>query len=153
MDARPEPSISDQRASSLFSWRPLRHQELDHELIWLSTSAGTVLMGFTWLGLGRPLPPCVFHALTGIPCPTCGCTRATLKLLQGDIPSAVALNPLYILGVVAVVLFNLYAAVVLAGRLPRLRLGNLPRGVGSVFRWGAIAAVLCNWAWLIYSGV
>lgn len=111
------------------------------------------MLGLVWLKTGRPLPPCTFHAVTGWPCPTCGTTRATLKLLQGDLLSAFALNPLYFLGLVALVIFNVYAVVVLTARLPRLRLGTLPPGSGQLLRWGAIALILVNWAWLIYWGV
>lgn len=152
MAARTESPHSDQRAA-LFCWRRLRKEELDHELIWSCTSAGTVLLGFVWLKTGRPLPPCAFHAVTGWPCPTCGTTRATLKLLQGELAAAFALNPLYFMGLAAVAAFNVYAVVVLAGGLPRLRLGALPPGKGQLLRWGAIALILANWAWLVYWGV
>jgi hypothetical protein len=37
---------------------------------------------------------CVFRAVTGVPCPTCGATRATLALASGDLPLAFRFNPL-----------------------------------------------------------
>lgn len=36
---------------------------------------------------------CPFEALTGVPCPGCGMTRAMLKLVAGDIGGAAAHNP------------------------------------------------------------
>lgn len=36
---------------------------------------------------------CPFEALTGIPCPGCGMTRAILNLVAGDIGGAAAYNP------------------------------------------------------------
>jgi len=36
---------------------------------------------------------CPFEAVTGIPCPGCGMTRAMLSLIAGDIGSASASNP------------------------------------------------------------
>lgn len=152
MAARPESPHSDPRAA-FFCWRKLRKEELDHELIWSCTSIGAALFGLVWLKSGRPLPQCTFHAVTGWPCPTCGTTRATLKLLQGDLAAAFALNPLYFMGLAALAAFNLYAVIVLAGRLPRLRVGALPPGTGQLLRWGALALLFANWAWLIYWGV
>ena len=35
---------------------------------------------------------CPFLAVTGVPCPSCGATRAALHLLSGDLPSALAMN-------------------------------------------------------------
>lgn len=42
-------------------------------------------------------PPCPFLALTGIDCPGCGGTRATLALLDGDLHRAVDHNLLVLL--------------------------------------------------------
>jgi len=53
-------------------------------------------------GLGK----CVFLKYFGFKCYACGCTRATFKLLQGDLAGAFYMNPLYIAVLfVAVVIF------------------------------------------------
>ena len=36
---------------------------------------------------------CLFYNLTGLPCPSCGMTRAFISLGHGDIHSAVLFNP------------------------------------------------------------
>ncbi len=36
---------------------------------------------------------CLIHAFTGLPCPSCGMTRAFVSLGHGDIHTAVLLNP------------------------------------------------------------
>ena len=40
---------------------------------------------------------CPFKVLTGIPCPACGTTRASLELLQGEWKAALYTNPLVVL--------------------------------------------------------
>jgi hypothetical protein len=42
------------------------------------------------------LPPCFFHALTGLHCPGCGSTRALHQLAHGHLLAALRLNPLTI---------------------------------------------------------
>ena len=39
--------------------------------------------------------PCLYKAISGIPCPTCGITRAYIALLQLDIGEAFAYHPLF----------------------------------------------------------
>jgi hypothetical protein len=43
-------------------------------------------------------PPCPFHALTGWLCPLCGSLRAMHALLTGALLTALAFNPLTIIG-------------------------------------------------------
>ncbi len=70
---------------------------------------------FPWLlvalGVGAlvliDIPVCGFKALTGLPCPGCGMTRALSSLLVGDVSSAFYFHPLVfvllaVVGVVAV---------------------------------------------------
>ena len=37
---------------------------------------------------------CLFRAVTGVPCPGCGLTRAIARLARGDLAQAVTLHPL-----------------------------------------------------------
>jgi hypothetical protein len=41
-----------------------------------------------------PIPPCLFHQVTGQPCPMCGATRSFVALAHGDIARSVYLYPL-----------------------------------------------------------
>ena len=58
-------------------------QEIDHELIWLLVSLGTLLGFALWFAARLPMPQCVFHTLTGLPCVTCGATRSAFQFLHG----------------------------------------------------------------------
>lgn len=103
------------------------------------------------LGLDRiPLTLCVFKGLTGLPCPTCGSTRALGRLFGLDLAGALAMNPLT----------TVLAAVVAAWAVADVAL--LPRGVavgvqasktaGFALRVGALLLFLANWVYLLAEG-
>jgi len=75
-------------------------------------------------------PGCAFHWLTGIDCPFCGMTRATLALGRGDWHAALALHPLAplvlagVLGLLAIIALG-RADLVLRGRRPLVLLGAI----------------------------
>ena len=103
------------------------------------------------LGLDRvPLTFCVFKGLTGLPCPTCGSTRAVARLFDLDPAGALAMNPFTT--VVAVVIAAW--AVVDLILLPRgraLRVG-FSRSAGNVLRVMAFVAFVANWVYLLAQG-
>ncbi|MEA3207421.1 MAG: hypothetical protein QOE70_478 [Chthoniobacter sp.] len=131
------------------TWRRLRPGDLDHEALWLGVSLSSLALAWLWLHLGLPRPACPFHALTGCPCPTCGATRCVALALDGSFGAAFLINPLISTAIVGVAVFDLYALVVLAARLPRCRFDTISRPV----RGAAAGAFLLNWAWLVWTGV
>ena len=66
-----------------------------------AVTAGVVAYGA--IAISHPggidlVPPCPFRSLTGLDCPLCGATRATLALvLRQDVAAALDLNALYVL--------------------------------------------------------
>jgi hypothetical protein len=87
--------------------------------------AGATLLYHVPPGEGSFYPPCLFHLVTGLHCPGCGGTRCTYALLHGDVPQALAYNPLFVISL-PLILFLLAGSVFHAwtGRrwsLPRLR--------------------------------
>lgn len=140
-------------ATSRVPWRPLHPGEIDHEKLWLAVGLGACLLGGAWLALDLPLPECNFKRITGLPCPTCGSTRAVRALRDTDILSAMQWNPLVTLGFAAAAVYLLYAAVVLLFRLPRFRPGP-PSARGSrMLRIAAVALLLVNWIYLFWAKV
>lgn len=125
----------------------------DRELLWGSVLGTAGILGAGWLALGLPTPLCPLHALTGIPCPGCGTTRAAGCLLRGDLPSALGWNPLGTLLLCGALLYVAYAAAVSGFRLRRVGWSG---GRGSGWRNGLrLAAVLLlglNWLYLIAAG-
>ena len=128
-------------------WRRLRPGELDHELLWLAVSVTSAVVGVAWFAIGLPWPQCNFRALFGIPCFTCGATRSAIALLTGDFAGAWKWNPLAVVTMLGIVLFDVYALAVLVLRRPRLRFDV------SGAKWllaGRVAAVAgLNWAYLL----
>jgi hypothetical protein len=62
--------------------------------------------------------PCLFRLLTGIPCPFCGLTHATLSLGAGDLAAALAAHPLSPV-LLALTLWGAWQIVL--GRIPTVR--------------------------------
>ncbi|MGN1205636.1 MAG: DUF2752 domain-containing protein [Eubacterium sp.] len=53
----------------------------------------TFFYNLGWIHPTRWLPPCLFHLVTGLPCPGCGGTRAFVALLHGDILHSFLCHP------------------------------------------------------------
>ena len=129
--------------------RNLTVGELDHELIWLSVSLGSLGLAILWFALHLPWPRCVFHDLTGLPCLTCGMTRSTIAFLHGNFLTALRWNPLVFSALCSLTIFNAYAFVVLVARRPRLRIAGLTIAQKKVFRTAIVTLLALNWIYLL----
>jgi hypothetical protein len=109
-------------------------------------SAGGLAVARFAPGVTTLLPPCPLRALTGLPCPTCGTTRALLALVSGHPVAALLENA------VGVVLTALATGIWGLGRLlvPR-RVPRLAPAPDRETRWARVGAValLLNWAYLL----
>lgn len=94
-----------------------------------------------------PLVVCTFKGLTGLPCPTCGSTRALGRLVTLDFGGAFVMNPLTTVGLLALGGWAL-ADLLLLARGRRLSVAVGPR-LAFVLRLAAVALVLANWAFLL----
>jgi hypothetical protein len=103
------------------------------------------------LGLDRlPFPVCVFKAVTGVPCMTCGTTRTLACLVHLNLAGALAMNPLATLVALAVVVWGLADLVLMPwGRALAIQVGP---ETGRGLRIGAVVIVLLNWAYLVAAG-
>jgi hypothetical protein len=129
--------------------RQLKRNELDHELIWLSVSLGSLALAAAWFAAGLPWPHCLFHNLTGLPCITCGATRAAIEFFHGHFAAAGKWNPLVFGFLCALTAYDVYAFAVITTRAPRLRIA-LISAVGKRYARGVVVAVLAlNWFYLL----
>ncbi len=95
-------------------------------------------------------PDCAFKAMTGMPCPTCGSTRAVILFSQGHLLSAFRMNPATSAVFVAALVAFLCRIVALVFDLPGMRIGLSDREKNLV-RVSAMLALLLNWGYLITS--
>lgn len=117
-------------------------------LLWCAASLGTLALAPLWPMLTSLLRPCAFRALTGLPCPTCGTTRAALAVLRGDLGAAFAVSPL------ATVAFLLFLGGGLIAPLWVVAGGPLPGWRRAVWRriaFGTLLAGVLNWLYLLSS--
>jgi len=130
-------------------WRRRSAPELDHELIWLAVSVASLAAATAWLALALPWPKCAFLSVTGLPCVTCGATRTAIACVHGDFFTALRWNPLVFVALCGLVAFNLYAVIVLVGRLPRLRTVNWSAGEKNMARIAVVGLLALNWIYLL----
>ena len=95
-------------------------------------------------------PSCAFKALTDLPCPTCGATRAIVHLSQGELFSALAMNPLIFAGFLAAVLALFYSLFTLVFDLPRISIA-LSEYERNRVRIAAVLVLLLNWIYLFFA--
>ena len=138
-----------------YEWRHLQAREIDHERLWLSVAIACGVL----LALGQvssqfvlQVPQCMLKLITGLPCPTCGGTRALKALLgRGDVLAALRWNPLVTIGALAAMPFLAYAAIVTVfhGRRVRVLIAEADK---QLLRNAAWIAILANWMFLIVDG-
>lgn len=97
--------------------------------------------------LAHLLPRCVMYDLFGLPCPTCGATRAFLACARGDFVAAFAANPLTTL--IYASLF-VAAGVLLAATVANKNILNrLHAAPLTIVRRIAAVALGANWIYLL----
>ncbi len=129
--------------------RRLRPGEPDWELVWAAVLGVTGVLAAIWLRLRLPTPECVIYRFTGVPCLSCGGTRASRALLSGDFATAFAWNPLVTIFVILVGIYFFYAVVVTVFRLPRIRGIALHRGSAMALRIVVVVLLTANWVYLV----
>jgi hypothetical protein len=122
-------------------------------------------VGYGWVGLNLfdesvrhsdSTSVCLFKHTTGLPCPSCGSTRAVVAIAEGNIVQSLTWNPIGILIAFIMliapfwILYDLVTSRITLLQFYHWSSGQLRR------KWLAIPAIiliLCNWAWNISKGL
>ena|SRR5690554_4527412 len=100
-----------------------------------------------WADFGR----CAMKSAFGIPCLTCGSTRATLHLLHGEFGQALAMQPLTVFLYALLAVFGLVSlALFIANRHPRI---IYTRREVFAFKAALIVLPAVTWAYLIWADI
>jgi hypothetical protein len=89
---------------------------------------------------------CPAWTIFGIPCPTCGATRAVVAVMSGDIGAGFGWNPLAALAALLAVVAVPATLLVLSGALQPPR---MPTQWPPVTRAALVAALALNWVYLL----
>jgi len=125
---------------------PATTEERQLALLWLAAAVSSIVLRPLWLAAAPHLRSCVFRSLTGIPCPTCGTTRAATAFLQGDVMTAFINNPLATL---AGLLFVVGAPIAVIWTTARWPVPSLPNPLPPWIRIAAVGLIAANWLYLI----
>ncbi len=120
--------------------------------------------GYSWLffSLERQqshsadVTSCLFKNITGLPCPSCGATRALILLGKGEVVSSLLLNPIGLILAIIMVTVPFWLAYDLA--MKKQTLFDAYRKAEKIIgiRWVAallIGLVAANWIWNIYKNL
>lgn len=129
--------------------REARLEERQLAWVWGLLAVSAVALRPFWLAVAPLVPACHFKVLTGMPCPTCGTTRAAVALLHGDVIGALASNPLAALAGIGFVAGGVAAPVwaLAGGRVP-----EVPTPLPRPARAALVAVLLAAWAYLVVAG-
>lgn len=94
---------------------------------------------------------CALRSSFGVPCLTCGSTRATLHLLHGEFGAAIAMQPLTILVYIALAAVGLASlALFVANKHPHIL---YTRREALAFKGALIVLPILTWVYLWKAGI
>ena len=126
--------------------RTATREERQLAILWLAAAVSALALKPLWMAIAPLLRPCIFRSLTGIPCPTCGTTRAATSFLDGNLITAFSANPL---AAAAGFLFVVGAPLAALWAFARWPVPVLPTPLPMWVRIGAVALIAANWLFVI----
>ena len=116
-------------------------------LIWGPIAILFIVTAGLFKNIAPRLPACIFHEITGLPCPTCGATRSVMALSRFDLMSSLTLNPLVTLFAIGLIIFSLLFLIgAITGKSLNIALAEKGK---KVIRYSAFVLIALNWLFLI----
>jgi hypothetical protein len=95
---------------------------------------------------------CIFKNITGVPCPACGSTRATLQLFHGELWGSILINPLGVLTNLFI-LISIFWMLFDIARSKETFFPFLIKDWNNKIKIFIVLIVLVNWMWNIEKGL
>ena len=123
-----------------------------------------ITLGYAYLAYGLfyshshgGITVCPIKNITGMPCPSCGTTRAVMALLQGHFSEAAYINPLGYLATAALAVLPIWLIYDLILKKDTFitsykKAENYIKGSTIIIAVAALL-MLSNWIWNIYKGL
>ena len=133
---------------------------LNKQLLYLIIGLACIL-SYTWLYINLKhkelnLTVCLVKGVAGVPCPSCGSTRSVLELIKGNLTTALHINPLGYLILLAISLTPLWLIYDLALNKSSL-FHSFKRFELFLVRkknvWITLLLIGANWIWNIYKAL
>lgn len=99
------------------------------------------------------MPRCNLYQHFGIPCPTCGSSRALQSLFSGDFAEAFRLQPFMIITGICLTAYSIYSYLVIFGKTPTLRIVEITRTNRLLIIAAAVLLVAADWLYLLFIGL
>ena len=100
--------------------------------------------------------PCIFHTITGYPCPACGTRRALLILLNGNIYDSILVNPYGLLLVLLTAIYLTGMTIDFIRKKDQFQ-SWLTRAERHLMNKYILASIILltilNWIWNIHKGL
>ncbi len=107
---------------------------------------------YNFSGVIKGIPICIFKSVTGIPCPACGSTRATLQLFQGNFWTSILINPFGILTNILIIV-SVFWMIIDVIKKKETFLPFLHKNWHIRIKTFILLIVLANWFWNIQKGL
>jgi hypothetical protein len=125
------------------AWRELR-------ILWAAVALGILVLAPFGEKIRGLMFGCPFRELTGLPCPTCGTTRAAMMLARFDFVGALLRFPLPTLAWTLLIGGGLLAGLSV---LLKIEVPEPPRTLKNWQIWTIVGALAANWVYSLVTGV
>lgn len=128
-----------------------------YAIVLIACLSGFVYLFFnTFYNEKSPFGLCIFKNVTGIPCPSCGTTRAIQFILQGKIIESLYMNPFGIIVVTLMTIAPFWILYDVIFKKESFLLFYKKSEETIRTKWLSIVLiflVIINWIWNIYKGL